>query len=256
MINKKVFVLFLVFTSFAQVLSSLALVKVQQQQLNPGAKMVVDKSRQDVLSAPNLLKEDAKIDRKLLSMDGLDSIDFDLDRSRGHFGPEEFNSNSVNVKLIITNQKSRLQSDLVDCIHTTEDGTWIIAGSVDGTFRIWNTKEKSQPIRFKYDSPITCVTIGQGGMWALVGSTDGKVISLDLSQDLQKVKPVILERGHSNSVSSVAFNSDCTCAVTTAENEPAIIWNFQDKKNITSSYLPRAVPPKLSSDRKKRRNLR
>ena len=210
MVYKKLFIVCLVFTSFTKALQ-LAL-EAEEQHL--GVKAIVE-----------------EIDARLLSVNGLDSISI----------------GSNNVKLII-NQKNRLLTDSIDSVYTTADGMWTIAGSLDGTVRLWSTKEKSQPfIIFRHTSPITSVTLNQTGKWALVGSTDFNAILLPL-EDLQNIKPLIL-RGHSHSISSVALNFDCTCAMTTAENEPVRIWNLEDKENINSNYLPRErVIPKLSSD--------
>jgi WD40 repeat protein len=116
-------------------------------------------------------------------------------------------------------------SESMNTVAVSPDGTWICAGSQDGSICIWNRATGS--LRYKLlanDSPISAVDFSPDGTWLASGSADGAVrIWNPQSGELRGVLS-----GHKDRVTAVRFFGDNNSVATVSYDGTMRIWGIAD----------------------------
>ncbi|WNL35109.1 WD40 repeat domain-containing protein (plasmid) [Arcobacter cryaerophilus gv. pseudocryaerophilus] len=140
-------------------------------------------------------------------------------------------------------------SDSVSNLTISEDGKYIISGSVDKTIKIWDfkTSECLRTLEGHVDA-ISIVTISKDGKYIVSGSKDKtiKIWDFKTSECLRTLE------GHFGSINSLVISPDNKHIVSASEDKKVKIWDFNSGKCLISfnGYLGNTCSLAISPDGK------
>lgn len=142
--------------------------------------------------------------------------------------------------IYLSNQGKNLSTNLA----FSTDGKYLAAGSGNwGTISIWNL-EKSQALRALTPAgAVRSIAFSPGGKFLASGGSMPTAHGVSL-WDLETQTEVAKLEGYTNAVRFVVFSSDGRTLVS-AEDNLAIIWDVERKKQIASLSSHPQLPPRL-----------
>ncbi|WP_165634737.1 NB-ARC domain-containing protein [Thermostaphylospora chromogena] len=131
---------------------------------------------------------------------------------------------------------------VVEAVAISADGTTAITGSDDGSVRVWDLRNGSEP-RILPTGPVQAVAMNADGTTAITGSDDGSVRVWDLRNGSEPLLQTLT--GHDGAVEAVAISADGTTAITGSDDGSVRVWdlrNGSEPRILTGyTYLVRAV---------------
>ncbi len=126
----------------------------------------------------------------------------------------------------------------VSSVVMSNDGRYVISGSIDKTVRVWDWQAPNAIPRILggHKSSVNSVAISANGRYVVSGSGDKTVRVWDWQKS--NARPCVL-RGHESSVISVAISADGRYVVSGSEDATARVWDWQ---------MPNAAPCVLGGD--------
>ena len=123
-------------------------------------------------------------------------------------------------------------------VALTRNGKVALTGSRDGTARLWDLVDPSDPklisiipghldVISGHMNKIFSVALTPDGKMALIGYEDGTVWLWDLSDPASPKQSGILS-GHTDLIWSISFTSDGKIALTGSEDRTARLWDLSD----------------------------
>lgn len=112
----------------------------------------------------------------------------------------------------------------------------IVGAMLDRTVRQWDLRDAAkEPITFKLGDRDTTSALCSDGSWFACGTDEGHVKLWNMAE-LKPDAPIIIQKGHSTSITAVCFSHNHQWMVTGDNKGNVCIWKFHDndyKKNPT-----------------------
>lgn len=144
--------------------------------------------------------------------------------------------------------------DALTSIEFSPDNDLVVSSSTDGTVRLWKRSNGSEVQRFAgHAKPVLSATFAPNGSQIASGGADQRILLWAVEQNGNRAKGVKEEvelqlrgggipiqsfqslLGHSGTVQEVAFSSDGTKLVSSANDNEVHVWTVPDKSTIVSS---------------------
>jgi len=137
--------------------------------------------------------------------------------------------------------------DVITSAEFSSDGRQVVAGSLDGTVRLWEVQTEIEKRVFRPGVPINCVALSPVARpWLLAGGADSDLWLWDLDDEAAERRL----RGHTSHVLSACFTNDGTFAVTGGIDRTVRIWNVESKQvaRVLSGHTDRVNSVTVSKD--------
>jgi WD40 repeat protein len=128
-------------------------------------------------------------------------------------------------------------TDGTGCVAFSPDGTRLASGGGDeasnsGEVKIWNAETGEQLLAMKHGSGlegISAVTFSPDGQRLASASHDDRTVKI---WDAQKGEEILILKGHSATVSGVAYSPDATRIATAGRDKTVKLWNAQTGEEL------------------------
>ena len=102
------------------------------------------------------------------------------------------------------------------------DGTWLAAGGVDGTVRIWDVTSERPRAAFNGNAgPVMAMAVAPDGSWLAIAFSDGLVRIWDVAAEKEQA----ILSGHGDWVTAVAVAPDSSWLATASNDGTVLIWD-------------------------------
>jgi WD40 repeat protein len=133
-------------------------------------------------------------------------------------------------------------SPAINALAVSPDNRWLIAGSRDGTLRLWDLTAKnpsaSQKVLLSDGVSTNVLAISADSHWLVTGSSDGTARLWDLTANDPAAKPVVLP-GNGDYVCAVAISMDDHWIATGSDDGSARLWDLRAKDQAVNPVVLR-----------------
>ncbi len=100
-------------------------------------------------------------------------------------------------------------ADWVKCVAFSPDGNWLAAGSLDRTFRVWDSSSGAELARREaHGDGLLCLAFAPVGRRLATGGQDRTLVLWDLDEGPARARPRWRAAGHTDNINALAFLPD------------------------------------------------